>query len=297
VKVKKCHSVGMFLIAAAVLIVFAPAAWSDGDSRSATQAEKDFYYLVMQTFAQAVPPGPAGWAMTEKTNLDELERVSVGAEQYPLSLSYKIVWQDAARKQAASAAVEQAGAKVLEKTMADSSVQEQTQKIEQLSQKMGAALERGDTVEAGRIQKELEILYQQLEKVYSAQDRELNKVRQAHEAHDAKAEVTISANSFSEDFLTPFSQATPVAGKQAFRTEGKDDSSYGWQEGITYVFLSGDWKLKGEGGPSGLEASPRPGLPHTKVQTLVVKVKADQARAQKILEGLDWKALEKLIKD
>ena len=42
-------------------ILAGSAVLADGDSRLATQAEKDFTKSVQTAFSKALPPGPAGW--------------------------------------------------------------------------------------------------------------------------------------------------------------------------------------------------------------------------------------------
>lgn len=68
--------------------------FADGDSRRATQAEKDFNKSILNTFAKAVPPGPAGWEKTEdSTEIKELQIV-YSAENRPLKVEYRIAWED-----------------------------------------------------------------------------------------------------------------------------------------------------------------------------------------------------------
>jgi len=46
--------------------------FADGETRKATQKEKDFYRLVMETLIKALPAGPEGWG-EEKSQFTELE--------------------------------------------------------------------------------------------------------------------------------------------------------------------------------------------------------------------------------
>ena len=69
-------------------------AFADGDSRPATQAEKDFTKSIINTFAKTVPPGPAGWEKTaDSTEIKELQIV-YSAKNQPLRVEYRIVWED-----------------------------------------------------------------------------------------------------------------------------------------------------------------------------------------------------------
>lgn len=75
--------------------------FADGASRKPTPVEKDFTKLILNTFAKAVPPGPAGWDKTpDSTEIADLQVVYSG-EKDPLQVSYRIEWQDTKRIQEA----------------------------------------------------------------------------------------------------------------------------------------------------------------------------------------------------
>ncbi len=68
--------------------------FADGDSRRATQAEKDFNKSILDTFAKAVPPGPEGWEKAGgSTEIKELQIV-YSAENQPLRVEYHYVWEN-----------------------------------------------------------------------------------------------------------------------------------------------------------------------------------------------------------
>ena len=69
---------------------------ADGDTRPATQAEKELNKTVLQTFAKAVPPGPEGWEKTgDSTEIKDIQYVP--DIKLPLRVEYHIVWQDTKR--------------------------------------------------------------------------------------------------------------------------------------------------------------------------------------------------------
>lgn len=75
--------------------------FADGASRQPTQPEKDFNKFILNTFAKAVPPGPAGWEKTpSSTEIGELQVVYSG-EKDPLQVEYRIDWEDTKRIQEA----------------------------------------------------------------------------------------------------------------------------------------------------------------------------------------------------
>jgi hypothetical protein len=115
------------------------------------------------------------------------------------------------------------------------------------------------------------------------------------EGRDARAEITVMANVTVESFMAPFAETEAVAGHPVYRTEGDLDPDFGWQEGVSFVFLGPGWQLSGEGDEAFMEALPRADLPHTRVQTVLVRVQAEEERARELLAAIDWKLLERLI--
>lgn len=76
--------------------------FADGDSRLATQAEKDFTKTVLNVLAKAVPPVPAGWDITQQTAVNQVPNsVSTGSEKYPMQVVYSLSFQDTKRIQEA----------------------------------------------------------------------------------------------------------------------------------------------------------------------------------------------------
>ena len=69
-----------------------------------------------------------------------------------------------------------------------------------------------------------------------------------------------------------------------------------WVEGYTYIIL-GNWRYKEEGGYRFVEAVKDKRLPRTAVQTIVVKIQADPARAGELMKKIDWERLQRLIKN
>ncbi len=62
--------------------------FADGETRKATQKEKDFYRMVMETLIKALPAaGPEGWR-EEKNQFAELELVTPDCEKYPFQVNY-----------------------------------------------------------------------------------------------------------------------------------------------------------------------------------------------------------------
>ena len=88
---------------------------ADGDSRHATQAEKDFSKSILNTFAKAIPPGPEGWEKSgDSTEIAELKIVYT-TEKTPLPLGYRNVWENTKHIQDAEAKYNEELMKLVEK--------------------------------------------------------------------------------------------------------------------------------------------------------------------------------------
>ncbi|MBC7083909.1 MAG: hypothetical protein H5T95_10580 [Firmicutes bacterium] len=67
--------------------------------------------------------------------------------------------------------------------------------------------------------------------------------------------------------------------------EGEYSREKGGQEGYTYVLLGKDWRRVEDGGTQLMQATEPAALPHTKVQTIVVEARPDQAGTRCGLTG------------
>lgn len=54
---------------------------ADGETRPATQREKELYTRVMSAFAKAIPPGPEGWTQHHASSVIAPENIRVGADK------------------------------------------------------------------------------------------------------------------------------------------------------------------------------------------------------------------------
>ena len=293
----KVNAARMFVVVLAGLVLFfsPAAARADGDARPATDAEKNYHQQVMKVFRQALPPGPEGWEVTQQTSEEELNLVSVGNEQQPMRVEYSITWRDIERAQKADEAMVQAGVQTMQQEMAANPTKDMEAELEALAKKMGEAAEKGDTAEMERLQVQMEALGKKMEEVYSLRDQAVDEAAQAHEVTDISAAIRFEVNSFEEPLYDPPSDVSFIADEQAIRVEGHRNPHYGWQEGVTYVFLGPGWKPSDNSDSPGMAAQPRSGLPHTKAQTLVVKIQAAPEKADQLAQGIDWDALKALL--
>jgi len=272
------------------LLVFA-----DGETRKATQKEKDFYRMVMGALIQALPAGPEGWS-EEKNQFTELELVTPDCEKYPFRVNYGASWNDFTRKQAADEEMQKVLFPKMMNNASDPTYKKLTEERDKLAKEFGNALGKNDKPTVERLQGELETNGKKLQDIIDANDKESDGIMEKMSARDVSIKIGIQVNEFSEGLNESVVQDAPVAGCLTYRTQGKWTKSYGWLEGTTYVLLGKGWHLKTDGGTS-IETKERKGIPSTVVQTIFVCVQADPARAKQVLEKIDWNALKKLIQN
>jgi hypothetical protein len=90
----------LILVVIMSVMVISSLVFADGETRKATQKEKDFYRMVMGTLIKALPAGPEGWS-EEKGQFVELELVTPDCEKYPFRVDDGASWTDDTRRQAA----------------------------------------------------------------------------------------------------------------------------------------------------------------------------------------------------
>lgn len=283
------------ILTIACLFAFSLPVFADGDTRLANPAERAYYQSVVSTFAKAVPAaGPNGWRTVDKKTATSIDRVTVGAEDYPMSVNYYIAWEDSKKKQMADTAAEQALLNNMQNNGSNPEADRLNKKIEALAAELGKAIDSGDMDKAQRIMAEMEALGAEREKIFSANDNRQNSLLEQNAAHDATLRITITANSFSDEFYRPAREVPSIAGGLTIRTDGTFDPNRGWSEGSTYVFLGNGWSFApSETGGSTQTASAN--KPYTAVHTIIVQVQADEARAQEYLSRIDWNALQRLL--
>lgn len=270
-------------------ITMASGIRADGESRPATQAEKDFHVRTLTAFAAAVPGTLPGWELREKTDIKPLRYVGVDSEQYPMMLGYSISWQDSGRLAEYDARVTSAG-EAMARRGPDASLEALEKKYNHLAEKIGQAAEKGDYAAAQKLQAEMAQVAQQLQEAQDANNAGVNRVL-ADQPHDVRVTVFISANEFDRSYTGEWSKEPDLAGNRVYRFENGGDSPRGWEEGTTCVVL-GPWQFDDSDGTARLTATPRAGVPHTRVQTIVVAVRAEKERARRMLRTINWSLLK-----
>lgn len=291
-----------WLFAALVLTIwggFPVAGHTDGESRPATDQEKAYYHRVMTTLHRALPPIPSDWEVLADVDNPDIERVGVGAEEYPFTVTCTVEW----RNTPVVEAMEQRRAEVFQE-MADQGQPvglgpEREKQIETLAAAMGQAAEKGDVAEMERLQKDMEALAADIDAVVKVHDQAFNAKMKETGAEDVGAKIWIHINRFQESLYGPASQEPPLAGNDhVYRIPADPDFTGDLsKEGITYVFIGRDWRMTRNESTSDVETHEAAGLPHTAVQTVYVMVQASDERARNLLKQMDWGALKGLLKN
>jgi seryl-tRNA synthetase len=277
------------------VLLISSLVFADGDTRKATQKEKDFYRMVMETFTKALPAGPEGWS-EEKNQFTELELVTPDCEKYPFRVNHGASWTDDTRKQAADEEMQ----KVLGPKMISNSSNPELKKLmeqnDKLAKEFGDAVGKNDKPTVERLQKEMDALSKKFQAITDANDKESDSIMEKMSARDVSIKVSIQVNNLSEGLNESVVQEAPVAGCLTYRSQGRWAKENGWLEGTTYVLLGKGWQLKTDGGTY-IETKAQKEIPSTAVQTILISVQADTARAKKVLEKINWNALKKLIQN
>jgi hypothetical protein len=116
------------------------------------------------------------------------------------------------------------------------------------------------------------------------------------EPRDVKVRIDVTANLTSQSIYEKVAPAAAIGGGLVYRSQGEFKASSGWRDGAIYVFLGKPWKTSGGGGTYVTFALNKSITASTEVQNIVVKIQAEDARASRIAQAINWDALNGLIK-
>ena len=285
--------VSLFWISAVLLSLTSPL-FADGESRPATAAEQAASLRMRTVMEKALPPGPPGWEEMDRTACVPAKRVAADQESFPMSAEYFVHWQDRSRVAAADQKMEAALPAMSGLVTPDQEMTRLQARFEALVTEASAAVEKGDMARFATLQQQMEALSLQINQNADHRQGLLEREIALGTPQDVDLKVYLETNRFTQDFNDPLSETATMAGLPLIRAGEGEQTGTGWHEGYTYVFL-GDFSLKDDDGPVRMAAAERKGLSHTAVQTLVVRVQGDQARARAFLEAVDWQALKALL--
>lgn len=286
----------IIFLTAWVVASFLSSAFADGSSRPANSAEKKMALAVLTAFEKALPPGPVGWSLKEKTQVTAPERVALDQETRPMFVDYHARWQDEQRISASNAQMDQKLPALSQDLSPDAAMEERIARLEALSLTFAKAAQDGDMARVDQLQKEMEAIGNQINDQASQNDQVFEQKIAAIAPHDVDMHVSLFTNIFSQGFMAIPSEQFVMAGCKILVIDDEAQTSSGWHEGSTYAFL-GNFSFVRDGENSSMEADEMSGKSHTTVQTIVVRVQAEKHRARAFLEKIDWQALKALMEN
>lgn len=266
---------------------------ADGDSRPATQAEKDFTINVLRTLENSIPAVPSGWAVEEKSEIKAPETVTAGTEKYQVQAEYRQSWQHPAKLEEARIREEQMIAEMAVSMQQDQKgLEETSSRMNALAEEFGKAIEKNDAAEVARIQAEMEALGQQLNAVGDAQNKELEARQQEIKPKDARVRFMFCVNATHFD-ISRYTRDADVVGLPVYRRESDDPNASIEGE---FVVFAGNFAPKKYEFETWMELATDPAAPSTAVQSIVLSVEGDRTHTRQLLESMDWTALKALLK-
>lgn len=267
--------------------------FADGDSRPATQKEKDFSLDVMHVLDAAIPAVPSGWALEEKTEMIAPDRVTPGAEKYPFKVEYQQSWQHPGRLEEARLKEEQMIIEMAASMQKDQKgLDEMTGKLNALSAELAKAFEKNDAAEVSRIQSQMQELGDQLNAYGESQNKTLEARQQEIKAKDTRIRFSYRVNATQFD-ISRYSKEEDVAGFQVYRREFDDPNASIEGE---FVVFAGNFSPKKYEFETWMELTIDPAVPSTSVQSIILVVAGDKAHTRQRLESIDWNSLKIMLK-
>ncbi|MCX5819332.1 MAG: hypothetical protein NT047_05415 [Deltaproteobacteria bacterium] len=282
-----------YLIVFVLLLGLSTSGWADGPTRPATQAEKDYSLSVMTALSRALPKPLPGFEARDAAKIAPFDRVTPGSEAAPLRVDYSVTWvnpvQAEKERTQEGEAINRAASRINTPSMQEQQKANMA-RINKLSAELGKAFEKKDQAEISRLQKEMEKLGQELNKQGQAQEAIVKNETQALTKLSSLT-IRMSVNDFYETQPARLvKELKPFAGNTAYAyndTEGKYTSRM--------TVMVGPWKKRSENEQVVYEAA-KASLPHTRAQTVMVTVAGDPSLTLKVLEGVNWKGLQALLK-
>ena len=265
---------------------------ADAPQRDATQDEKKYYSEMMDLFGSIRPSYPEGWTESDRTEKNDLERVTEGTEEGPMSFEYQWTASNPALQQEYE---------MKKNEMIDQFQNNKPQELidwearqSALSNELVDASMRRDFIRQKQIQKELDELNRKIENYYDQQQNNGGGSHLPSPPQDTYVKLDIKVNSFSWNFSKEIEKESVEKGIIRIR-EGKEGWNDGnvWKQGATYLFL-GPWSIadKNEEGAD-LTASLRRDIPHTRVQTIIIRIEGDKNRVRNILKSFQMDELKR----
>lgn len=265
---------------------------SGEELRPSTERERAFHTRMMTTIDKALPQGPIGWQVEERSSLTPPTAVDINAAWHPFAVRYTVTWIDRQRQKLAELDDRQT-LKKLEKAEEERARTEALQRIEKLRSEKEQAYKGKNLNTAEGLEREIENLtieiQQKKERMEQEDKPELNQLR------GLALRVTVEINRFSFPLVNAVKEESvaPVP-SHLYRLQAGFDGDAKWQEEAMMVFLGRKWRMA-EGITAQMQAEEPVGLPSTRAYTLIVRVQGESRRAREYLQGIDWLSLHGLL--
>lgn len=278
-----------------LLVMLTSAILADSDARPADANEKQFFIDTIAACESAVASIKTTWEQTNKSGSEVIDYLPVGSDNAPLSHHFYVEWANQPEIDKANAATSEALAGKVTEVQANSETPELKQ-LEELAEKVAAAATAGNLAEVEKLNKQIEEISAKQEAAFSVTDKSIKDIIERLAPRDAEIVVRIGINQRYQSL-----DAEPTSGKLAdgntyYRLENGRMFNENWVEGTSYVFLGKDWQQKKEEGNIAMEKAADQDKSYVDIQSVVIAVEAEQKRATEILNSMNLKALQTLIK-
>jgi hypothetical protein len=266
------------------------ADWATRERRPAETASMNRFFT---TVVGAMPAGPEGWRVTERTDTVTGGSITEGAEESPLRWEYTMRYEN---RDALDTAGERTLAALsgMPQRSSGARYQELIEENTRLATMIGEAATRGDMAAVERLAERSDEIAREINEIASSDRSAGDRIIAAQAAQDARLEVTVMANEEHCAPGEPIEVEPPVAGLRAWRAgdPGRMIQDQ-WQEGVTVVLL-GPWRAPRDE-PGVFRAAFDARRPYPELQTVMVRVRGARARARAFLERIDWARIKGLI--
>lgn len=277
-----------------IVLLLNSTVFADGDSRKSTPDEKAFTLKVFSIFENALPEAPDGWQMVNKADIKPPDSVVSGQEEFPMKVDYYIKWEDRSKINDARAEINQQLISITKKQNAVERMKESTAEMDRLAKEFGKAFEARENAKIEAIQKQINEISKKLNDQGAADKKIIDQKIKELTPHDVELSVYLTANLFYQQFADIPAKQDVFEGCKIIRIDEPGHTEQGWEEGSTFIFIGNFNYVKQESRPY-MEAKPLPGILHTKVQTVVIRITGEKNRSQEFIKKMDLKAINALL--
>lgn len=287
-----------FVLTISLLTSFVVHAGPPEPSHPITAAEKAFFTKTTGLIQKALPPVPAGWTLKDSygTEIPETIIDILQTEMLDLDYSWKIEHNELMARHEKYATLAMAGMNKMEldKDGLPKGTKPLMDKNMKLAAQMQEAIKVNDMKKAEKIGKEMEAISKEMDKI-SKQTQAKGEVPMSERRAlfaDTSAGIRIEANM---DYLTISSDSkeveAPAGVTFAFRNE-REERYEPEVEGETILFV-GPWRKEEN---NTIKFAPTKSKKYTDVQNFIIIIRAQEKRAQSLIQGMKLDALAASVK-